>query len=144
MNGIIWKWNTTLEIITTLLITNEFWLTIVYNILMNYSFIYEQSKFLHPNNYILINAKMKLGFLYGNYKPYLLNTMSRPSLDRKIQVRLFRTIYFSYVYFLLRRVFHVFLNTISLSIGMPRGFGCSWQGRHWVYIMAYKYAQRVD
>ena len=54
--------------------------------MMFFRFIYEQSKKLHPNNYILINAKMKLGLLYGNYKPYLLNTMSRPSIDRKIQV----------------------------------------------------------
>ena len=53
---------------------------------MFFRFIYEQSKKLHPNNYILINAKMKLGLLYGNYKPYILNTMSRPSIDRKIQV----------------------------------------------------------
>ena len=50
-------------------------------------FIYEQSKYLHPNNYILINAKMKLGLLYGNYGKYKLLTMSRPNIDRKIQVK---------------------------------------------------------
>ena len=64
-----------------------YWLnTLCLEYIFAFRFIYEQSKKLHPNNYILINAKMKLGLLYGNYKPYLLNTMSRPSIDRKIQV----------------------------------------------------------
>ena len=53
-----------------------------------FRFIYEQSKYLHPNNYILINAKMKLGLLYGNYGKYKLLTMSRPNIDRKIQVHM--------------------------------------------------------
>ena len=30
---------------------------------------------------------MKLGLLYGNYGKYKLLTMSRPNIDRKIQVK---------------------------------------------------------
>lgn len=49
-------------------------------------FLHEQSSKLHPQNYILTNAKLKLGLLYGNVKPYLVNELSRTLLGRKRQV----------------------------------------------------------
>merc|ERR1712080_24110 len=44
------------------------------------------SKLLHPHHYLLIDVKQKLGSLYGNFSPYLLLDLSRPLLDRKMQV----------------------------------------------------------
>lgn len=41
---------------------------------------------LHPNNYLLLDVKQKLGSVYGNVKPYLLELMPRPLKERKIQV----------------------------------------------------------
>ena len=49
-------------------------------------YIYEQSKNLHWQNYILINAKMKLGLLYGNVRPYTMDKLNRVMLERKRQV----------------------------------------------------------
>jgi len=58
-----------------------------YDIVQHYEkYLYDQSKHLHWQNYILINAKMKLGLLYGNIKPYTYENLTRSQLERKSQV----------------------------------------------------------
>ena len=57
-----------------------------HNELVRFRYLYEQSKYLHWQNYILINAKTKLGLLYGNVKPYTVDALSRVMLERKRQV----------------------------------------------------------
>ena len=53
---------------------------------VGFRYLYDQSKHLHWQNYILINAKMKLGLLYGNIKPYTYESLTRSQLERKRQV----------------------------------------------------------
>ena len=53
---------------------------------VGFRYLYDQSKHLHWQNYILINAKMKLGLLYGNIKPYTYENLTRSQLERKRQV----------------------------------------------------------
>ena len=53
---------------------------------MHFRFLHEQSHKIHPQNYILINAKLKLGLIYGNVKPYQMDFLSRTQLERKRQV----------------------------------------------------------
>jgi len=45
-----------------------------------------KSTILHPNNYLMISVKRKLGSMYGNCAPYLMKSISIPILERKIQV----------------------------------------------------------
>ena len=48
--------------------------------------LFKYSKKLHPQNFILIDIKMKLAQIYGNYSPYKLADLSKPFMERKIQV----------------------------------------------------------
>ena len=48
--------------------------------------LFKYSQRLHPQNYILIDIKMKLAQIYGNYAPYKLADLSKPFMERKIQV----------------------------------------------------------
>ena len=41
---------------------------------------------LHPHHYILVDIKMKLAQILGNYAPYQLSSLSRPLKERKIQL----------------------------------------------------------
>ena len=45
------------------------------------------SSILHPNHYILIDTKMKLAQIYGNFAPYKMLTLPRHMMERKIQVQ---------------------------------------------------------
>ena len=60
--------------------------TTLFKLLYGFRYLYDQSKHLHWQNYILINAKMKLGLLYGNIKPYTYENLTRSQLERKRQV----------------------------------------------------------
>jgi len=44
------------------------------------------SALIHPSNYLMHQLKEKLGILYGNVPSQPLSALSRPQLDRKIQV----------------------------------------------------------
>ena len=48
--------------------------------------LHEYSTRLHPQHYILVDVKMKLAQILGNYAPYQLTTLSRPLKERKIQL----------------------------------------------------------
>ena len=48
--------------------------------------LHEYSTRLHPQHYILVDVKMKLAQILGNYAPYQLQTLSRPLKERKIQL----------------------------------------------------------
>lgn len=51
--------------------------------------LHKYSTILHPNHYILIDTKMKLAQIYGNFAPYKMLTLPRHMMERKIQVKLF-------------------------------------------------------
>ena len=48
--------------------------------------IWKYSSLLHPNNTILVDIKMKLAQILGNFAPFQLMKMSRPVKERKIQL----------------------------------------------------------
>ena len=50
------------------------------------NFLATFSHLLHPTNHLCISVKQKLGGLYGNCPPYSLEVLSRPQLERKLQV----------------------------------------------------------
>lgn len=50
------------------------------------SFVHTFSRRVHPNHQLMVEAETHLAMLYGNLKPhYLLQSMPRPLLERKIQ-----------------------------------------------------------
>ena len=51
-------------------------------------FLFNKSDILHPNNYLMISVKQKLGSMYGNCSPYLMKSLTIPMLERKLQVKL--------------------------------------------------------
>ena len=48
--------------------------------------LHDYSTRLHPKNYLLVDVKMKLAQILGNYAPYQLPTLPRPLQERKIQL----------------------------------------------------------
>ena len=49
-------------------------------------FLFTYSHLLHPSNHLFIGVKQKLGSLYGNCPPYNIEALTRPMLERKLQV----------------------------------------------------------
>ena len=48
-------------------------------------FIVQYQKLLHPQNYVMLSVKMKLGYIYGNMPPTsILAKMSKEELDHKL------------------------------------------------------------
>lgn len=57
------------------------------NILEHYEkCLHQLADTLHPNHYILLELKQKLGLFYGNIPNHSLGEMSRPAKERKLQV----------------------------------------------------------
>ena len=49
-------------------------------------FLFNYGDVLHPNNYLCISVKQKLGSLYGSCPPYTIQSLSTPMVERKLQV----------------------------------------------------------
>ena len=49
-------------------------------------FLASYSHLLHPSNHLCISVKQKLGALYGNCPPYNIGSLTRPMIERKLQV----------------------------------------------------------
>ena len=49
-------------------------------------FLFTYSRLLHPSNHLCLSVKQKLGALYGNCPPYSMERLTRPQLERKLQV----------------------------------------------------------
>ena len=49
-------------------------------------FLHRKANLLHPNNYIMITVKLKLGSIYGNCQGYTIDSLPQPLLERKLQV----------------------------------------------------------
>ena len=49
------------------------------------NFLLKYQKLLHPQNYVMLSVKMKLGYIYGNMPPKsVLVKMSKEELDHKL------------------------------------------------------------
>ena len=49
-------------------------------------FLFKYRHLLHPNNFMFISVKQKLGTMYGNCEPYSMEDLTMPMIERKLQV----------------------------------------------------------